>query len=260
MAVVNYKIFSNFINIAHFYTTRNGGVSVGNFSSFNFSPYSGDNFKNQKQNLKILSKQLDIEPEQIIFPNQTHETVVKNIDEKYFTLNECAKKEYLNRVDALVTNLKGLCIGVITADCVPLVMYDSVNQAIGVAHAGWRGTCGKIASLTVEEMSRQFGTKARNIYTAIGPSISRKAYCVGSEVIDAFRLANFPINEISTFENSIFYLDLWKANQWVLQQSGVPTAQIEITGICTFTEHENYFSARRLGINSGRMLSGIMLK
>ncbi|MDO9153880.1 MAG: peptidoglycan editing factor PgeF [Paludibacter sp.] len=260
MSYINYRIYNKFPSIAHFCTTRNGGVSVGNYASYNIGPYCGDNIENHKQNLQMLSKKLGIETEKIIIPYQTHETVVKKIDEKFFGLSAYKRIEFLSGVDGLTTDLHGVCIGVTTADCVPLTLYDPANQAIGIAHAGWRGTCGKIAGKIIEKMVKDFGTNPKNIFAVIGPSISQKAYHVGKEVLTAFDAAGFPVNEFSEFRNNPFYLDLWKANHWLLTQAGVPVHQIEITGICTFTEHKKFFSARRLGIKSGRMLSGIMLK
>ncbi len=94
----------------------------------------------------------------------------------------------------------------------------------------------------------------------IGPSISVKVYEVGKEVIDKFEQAGFDLSKITTIKEQSFYLDLWKANQLSLEKAGVLSEHIEISGICTYTEYKRFFSARQLGIKSGRILSGIMLK
>jgi copper oxidase (laccase) domain-containing protein len=94
----------------------------------------------------------------------------------------------------------------------------------------------------------------------IGPSISANVYEVGEEVVDNFRDAGFDISRIVTVRNQSFYLDLWEANKQSLQSAGITDDHIEISGICTFTEHDRFFSARRLGIKSGRIATGIMLK
>ncbi len=260
MSLINYRILNKFEDIAHFCTTRYGGVSVGNYASFNIGPYCGDNAVNRKQNLHILSHKIGIDPEKIIIPFQTHESVVKIIDESFFDLNEKAKFEFLNGVDGLITQQKGICIGVTTADCVPVTVYDKKKHIIGIAHAGWRGTCKKITSKLIDKMITDFGSNPENIFAAIGPSISVNVYNVGEDVIKAFDTAGFPINKFSKFRENHYYLDLWKANEWLLTEMGVPVHHIEIAGICNFTEHEKFFSARRLGIKSGRMLNGIFLK
>ncbi len=260
MSLINYRLFNEFTNIAHFCTTRIGGVSVGNYASFNFGQYSGDNIENQKQNLLILSKKIGIKPENIILPFQTHETVVKNIDETFLKFDKEEQFEFLNGVDGLITNLHNICIGVTTADCVPIQYYDAVNKVIGVAHAGWRGTCGKIVINLIEKMVLDFGSNPKDIFAVIGPSISSEAYNVGKDVLHAFEVSGFPVDHFFEFRNNEIYLDLWKANHWLLTKSGVPENQIEIAGICTYSENEKFFSARRLGIKSGRILSGIMLK
>jgi YfiH family protein len=260
MSIINYPIFNGFTNITHFCTTRDGGVSIGNYTSFNISPFCGDDAENQTRNFRILSKKLDINPENIIIPFQTHETVVKNIDKTFFRFSRKGRLEYLNGVDGLITDLPGICIGVTTADCVPIMFYDSVNNVVGVAHAGWRGTCGRIASKAIGKMVKDFGSNPKNIYAVIGPSISQQVYKVGEEVLQAFEQSDFPVCDIFHKRNNEYYLDLWSANHWLLIKSGVPESQIEIAGMCTFSESEKFFSARRMGVQSGRMLSGIMLK
>ena len=99
-----------------------------------------------------------------------------------------------------------------------------------------------------------------NILVTIGPSISAQVYNVGKELIENFKSARFEASEIFETRNEVIFLDLWKANRSSLLSAGIQPHHIETSGICTFTEHEKFFSARRLGIKSGRMLSGIMLK
>lgn len=106
----------------------------------------------------------------------------------------------------------------------------------------------------------KYNCRAADIQVVIGPSISVAVYEVGKEVIDNFHAVGFDISKISENRGDSIFLDLWKANQQSLIKAGVLAENIEIAGICTFTEHERFFSARRLGIKSGRLLSGIMLK
>ena len=260
MTFIHYPILSRFPELLHFCTTRHGGVSSGNYGTFNISPFSGDNADSQQTNLSLLATHLQISTHQIIFPYQTHSDCVKIISSDFLQLPESDKIIYLEGVDALITNLPQVCIGVTTADCVPILIYDKVNKVIAAVHAGWRGTCSRIVEKTIQQMIITLGTKPNDVFASIGVSISPAVYNVGEELIEEFDKANFPINKIFNRHDNKLYLDLWEANKWLLMQSGIPENQIEVAGICSFTNSNDYFSARKLGIKSGRMLSGIMLK
>jgi YfiH family protein len=148
-----------------------------------------------------------------------------------------------------------------TADCVPILLYDPLSNAIAAVHAGWRGTVQKIAAVTVRKMVVEYGVSATNILAAIGPSISPAVYEVGGEVTEAV------LSSIPNAENAILlkpsgkhHVDLWEANRQVLIESGLLPENIEIVGECSFSQNEKYFSARKEGAKTGRMVSGIMLK
>jgi len=258
--MITYHLFDKQNEIAHFCTSREGGVSVGNYASFNLSPFSGDNPIHFEINLQLLADKLGIIPDKIIIPFQTHETEIRHIDRKFLNLPAAEKKEHLSGIDALITNCPNVCIGITTADCVPLLFFDPVQKVIAAAHAGWRGTCGRIAEKTVLAMISLYNCLPENILVTIGPSISAQVYNVGKELIENFKSARFEASEIFETRNEVIFLDLWKANRSSLLSAGIQPHHIETSGICTFTEHEKFFSARRLGIKSGRMLSGIMLK
>ena len=258
--MITYHLFDKQNEIAHFCTSLEGGVSVGNYASFNLSPFSGDNPIHFEINLQLLADKLGIIPDKIIIPFQTHETEIRHIDRKFLNLPAAEKKEHLSGIDALITNCPNVCIGITTADCVPLLFFDPVQKVIAAAHAGWRGTCGRIAEKTVLAMISLYNCLPENILVTIGPSISAQVYNVGKELIENFKSARFEASEIFETRNEVIFLDLWKANRSSLLSAGIQPHHIETSGICTFTEHEKFFSARRLGIKSGRMLSGIMLK
>lgn len=258
--MITYDLFNKFNEIAHFCTPREGGVSVGNYASFNISPFSGDEPEHQKQNLEILGRYANIASDNIILPYQTHGTEIRIIDKAFIEMTADQKTDYLNGVDALITNKHLICIGVTTADCVPLTFYDPIKRVVAVAHAGWRGTCARIATKTINVMHSAFGCHPTDLHVVVGPSISGAVYNVGQELYDNFAKEGFPCNEIFHKEHDKLYLDLWKANEWLLANEGISPTQIEVSGICTYTHHEEFFSARRLGIKSGRMLSGIYIK
>jgi YfiH family protein len=258
--VITYNLLDKYKEIVHFCTDREGGASMGNYALFNLSPFSGDSTLNYEKNQRILCNKFNIDSQRLIIPFQTHGSEILEIDNSFFQLSSDEKSKALNGIDALFTRLTNVCIGITTADCVPLLFYDPQNQVIAAAHAGWRGTCARIAEKTVQVLIDKYNCQPSNIRAVIGPSISAKVYNVGKELVDNFEEAGFDISEITAFRNQSFYLDLWKANQQSLERAGILSSHIEVSGICTFTEHERYFSARRLGIKSGRMLSGIMLK
>ncbi len=258
--MITYNILNKYTEIAHFCTTRQGGTSVGNYASLNLSPFSGDNDVHFNENLNLLAKHLNIDTEQIIIPFQNHGVEIREIDTHFFNLTSQKKNDYLNGVDALITQFPNICLGITTADCVPLLFYDPEKRVIAAAHAGWRGTCGRIVQKTVRSMVEIYNCQPKNIRVTIGPSISVAMYEVGQEVANNFEVAGFDLSRIVTTNDNSLYLDLWKANQLQLEEEGILNEHIEISGICTFTEHNRFFSARKLGIKSGRMLSGILLK
>ena len=258
--MITYDLLDTYKEIAHFCTDRKGGVSVGNYASFNLSPFSGDNPENVNKNKEILCKQLGIDAEKLIIPYQTHGTKTLEIDDSFFKFSQHEKTQALIGIDALFTHQPDMCIAVTTADCVPLLFFDPQKQVIAVAHAGWRGTCSRIAEKTVHNLINKFNCNPIDIRVVVGPSISSEVYEVGKDVIDNFSNAGFDISQIVEVRNKSFFLDLWKANQQSLQNTGILSEHIEISGICTYTHHDRFFSARRLGIKSGRMTSGIMIK
>jgi polyphenol oxidase len=258
--MITYNLLNKYNKIAHFCTTRQGGTSVGNYASFNLSPFSGDDMSAVFENQSKLAEWLGIDADKIILPFQTHGTEVKEITDRFFELADEEKRDYLSSVDAIFTRIQKVCIGISTADCVPILFYDPTKQVVAAAHAGWRGTCGRIAEKTIKALVEVYHCEPSDILVIIGPSISAKVYEVGQEVVDNFESAGFEIPEIVEIRNKSIYLDLWKANEQSLLKAGITADNIEVAGICTFTEHERFFSARRLGIKSGRLLSGIMLK
>lgn len=258
--MISYKILDKHTEIAHFCSTRDGGVSVGNYASNNLSPFSGDEMDSVTENQHKLAKWLGIDSDKIILPFQTHGTEVREINSRFFGLTQDERSKYLNGIDAIFTKLENICIGISTADCVPLLFYDPQKQIIAAAHAGWRGTCGRIAETTIAALVDNYNCNPKDIIATIGPSISSAVYEVGQEVVENFENAGFDISEIVEIRKKSIYLDLWKANKLSLLEAGLTEENIEVAGTCTFTEHERFFSARRLGIKSGRLMSGIMLK
>ncbi len=242
---VRYKIFQEFANIEAFTTTK---------QSFQKDRvrFTGDEETVYFNNRKELARLLSLEVGQLVFPRQTHSNAVCDIDS--------VPKSEISDTDALVTNKPGICLCVQTADCVPVLLFDPGKKVIAAVHAGWRGTVAKIVANSVYVMKEKYDCNPKTILAAICPSISPDVYEVGNEVVQAVR-QSIPDAEVvlQMQESGKFHVDLWAANRNVLLECGIPVDNIEVLAECSFQSKEKYFSARRDGIETGRMVSGIMM-
>ena len=246
--------------VTAFSSTRHGGVGKGNYASFNINYYCGDREEDIMANRKALCQLLGIDDSCLVYPHQTHGDVVKTIDSQWMEALSPAEKRYnLDGVDAVMTNLSGVCIGVSTADCIPILLYDGTHHACCAVHAGWRGTVKRIVQKAVEAMASTYGTSPQQLKAVIGSGISLKSFEVGDEVYEQFAQAGFDMARIAC-KYEKWHIDLWECNKRQLMEVGVPETDIHVAGICTYIHHDDFFSARRLGINSGRIFSGIMLR
>ena len=254
-----------------FSTTRKGGVSTGNYGEFNINEYCGDEPANVAQNRKILAAKLGIADNHILLPHQVHGMEVRQIGEEFMTLPENIRKMVLEGVDAVMTDLSGFCIGVSTADCIPVLLYDEAHHAIAAIHAGWRGTVGRIVQKTIASMRASFQTNPAELKAVIGPGISLDNFEVGDEVYEEFVQGAFDMSTIAeqrpnskkqgNLEQPLkWHINLPLCNVQLLEQAGVKAENILQAGICTYDHSEEYFSARRLGTESGRIYTGIILK
>ena len=246
-----YGILKPYTNIFGFSTTRHGGVGEGAYATFNCTHYCGDRPETVKANLEIVKAMLPECPQVLVIPRQTHTTNVRII-------TDVPTEAELHEVDAVVTHLKNFCLCVSTADCVPVLLYDKEKQVIAAVHAGWRGTVGRIVEKALEAMKAHYGTEGKDVIACIGPSISLDSFEVGNEVYAAFEEAGFNMSRIAR-KYEKWHLDLWEANRMQLLAHDVLPEHIEVAGICTYQRYDDFFSARRLGIKSGRILSGIVM-
>lgn len=257
-----YKSLKAYPEVAHFVTTRHGGISSGAYASFNCSPYTNDSSMNLIRNRHWLFQLMKWEIQELFIAEQRHGAASMVIDKWYFDTSEGIRQDLLIGIDALITNVPGYCVCVTTADCVPVLLYDKKLQVVAAIHAGWKGTVKHIVSNVLEHMNQKFGTQGEDVIACIGPSISLASFEVGDEVYEAFKESGFDMSLISVKKRKTgkYHIDLWEANRIELLNAGVPAEQIEVAGICTYIHHDEFFSARRLGIDSGRTLSGIMIR
>ncbi|NEW83431.1 MAG: peptidoglycan editing factor PgeF [Mariniphaga sp.] len=258
LSVLRFAILGQFPELFHFSTTRVGGCSINNYSSLNLGFNSGDLHENVIGNRIRLCAALPISPDQLVFPKQTHTTTVKTITTGFFDMNKEAQKQFINETDAVITNLQGVCVAVKTADCVPVLLFDSKRKVVAAIHAGWRGTVQNIVFLTIQKMIKEFGIDPADLIAGIGPSISPEVYEVGEEVWKQFAPEFCKTTHPSKADKRL--LDLWSANYHQLIKAGVPSGQIEVARICTYSNPDQFFSARRDGLKTGRMATGIMLR
>ncbi|MCD8042370.1 MAG: peptidoglycan editing factor PgeF [Tannerellaceae bacterium] len=249
-------------NIFHFVTTRHGGVSHDAFAGFNLGEYAGDEETAWQNNRRVLCDACGICPEQLFVPYQTHGISLLDLDCSFLSLSQAEQKNKLYGVDALVTTVPGVCIAVTTADCVPLLLYAPDKQVVAAVHAGWRGTVAGITTRTVRYLLSQYGCDPAQIQVGIGPCISFEVFEVGDEVVVAFEdiLSRMPDTCNVHPETGKSHLDLTRINAGLLREEGVLPENIEFADLCTYTHEADFFSARRQGIHSGRMLSGIGIK
>lgn len=248
--ILTFRQLSTFAGITHFVTTRDANDSADPYSSFNICDYTYADSAAVADARQRLAEALNIASRAIVVPRQVHGDAVAEVTEA----------GWAGEADAIVTDRPGICLTVSTADCVPVLLYDPQRRAIAAVHAGWRGMAKRIISKTVAVMVARYGCEPAHIRAAIGPSISPEAFEVGAEVAAAFEEAGFPETVLPSAKAGKAHIDLWKAAASDLLSVGVDSGHIETAGICTWQYHDLFFSARRLGIRSGRISSGIMLK
>ena len=145
-------------DVIAFSSTRLGGYSEGSYGEWNINRYCGDNDETIGQNRKALCELLDIDDDKLLMPHQVHLTEIAKIDDDFFSLSANERQQRLEGIDAIMTNLNNVCIGVSTADCIPILLHDKKNHAVCAIHAGWRGTVSRIAEKAVKSMSDAYGS------------------------------------------------------------------------------------------------------
>lgn len=246
-------------NIIHAFTTRRGGYSKSPYDSFNLSTKGGDNKIDVEKNIARLEDFLSIETP-LFFLHQVHGKEILVIDD----LEEDSGPLPF---DAAITSKSEIPIVILTADCLPILLYDPVKSVIAAVHAGWKGTCLKIAAHTVETMKSRFGSNASHIIAAMGPAIGPCCYEVDEPVLKAFKEQDtYSPREIASLFTPVagkekrWMFDLVQANKLQLLNVGLIKDNICALKYCTCCRSDLFYSYRRDGQNSGRQGSMIMKK
>lgn len=243
-----YPLLQNTGLVHHGFSTRLGGVSCGEFATMNFNMARGDSLENVEENYRRFCNAIGCDWDRAIMTHQTHTVHVETVTEDMIppgrTLQE--KKPFTD-VDGLITNVPGAVLITSYADCVPLFFLDPVKRVIGLSHSGWRGTVKRMGAITIEKMRTVYGCDPRDILACVGPSICQDCYEVGPEVAEEFMSA-FSRREADQIlrmnEAGRYQLDLWKANELILFQSGICKEHMAITNVCTCCNPDLLFSHR----------------
>ena len=198
-------------------------------------------------------------------PQQVHGTTIVVVDAN--TPMDMNLERQPVEADAVITREKGMWIGVHTADCVPILLYDPVQMVVAAVHAGWRGTVQHIVRLTLQKMRDEMGCRISDLFAMVGPSISPEAYEVGEDVAEAFVNAGRGDCVLRAIWGpngkqplSKPHIDLWQSNVMDMLEAGVDLQHIDCTPWCTYEHYKEIYSARREGIGTGRIVSAISLK
>jgi YfiH family protein len=240
--------------IKHGFSTRLGGVSEGIFSTMNLAFNRGDNKDSVVENYKRLCGSIGLDFNTLVASAQDHHTFVRVVTSKDYGVG-ITKPRDIQSVDALVTNEKNVTLVTYYADCTPLFFVDTSKKAIGLAHAGWRGTVGRIGEKVISKMSECFGSDPGDIKCAVGPAISKCCYEVDKACVDEFyKLDDLDCSMfIFPKENNKYHLDLLECNRQILVKSGVKPENITISDLCTKCNSELLWSHRATNGQRGTM-------
>jgi len=238
------------------FTTRNGGCSRPPFNSLNLGFNSGDLESHVEANRGSLAAAFDLPGRLLLTVNQVHGTGMLLLDRPNHDLS------HFQRVDAdvIITNQTGIMIGVLVADCFPVLLWSKNAGVVAVVHVGWRGAAAGLIGHTVEAFANQFGVAPSELQAAIGPGIGAHSYEVDRPVRDAFRNGSGHWQRIAS-ETRLghWHLDLGLSCLLQLEAAGVPRAQVDQARECTCCTRESFFSYRRDQGRTGRQMGFIML-
>lgn len=224
--------------------------------AFSLALHTGEKPEKIIANRKKLSTLLNIDDTlHFIVANQTHSDHIKVI-KKQESKGWESLEDAVEDCDALVTDIEGVALAILTADCVPVLLYDTQKKVIAAIHAGWKGTQANIVAKTVQKMKDVFHSDPQSMIAGIAPSIGSCCYEVGEDVAKHF----FETPQAFTKQNEKYMLDLPYLNQQQLLASGVKEANIEMSHTCTACEVERFFSYRKEQGCSGRFMSMIGVK
>jgi hypothetical protein len=226
----------------------------------NLGLHVGDDPDAVVANRRTVAESIGVPLESFVFCEQVHGGEVAVAGELERGAGTAPGRPPVAQIDGLVTSTPGTALGILTADCATVYFVDRVHRAVGLVHAGWRGTAASIAAKAVAVMGAEFGTEPHELVAAVGPCIGPCCYQVGLDVYEAVTTPNPALSP--TFEPSgddHWQFDLKRANRMIVEQTGVPTTAIHVSDICTACD-PRLFSYRRDGPVTGRSLHFIAIR
>lgn len=239
--------------IKHGISTRLGGQSLAPFDSLNLGLHVGDDAETVWKNRQAFCHAVGLSAKKIVTAEQVHGDRVKEIFLQDAGRGAQHYSEAIKGTDALITNVPDLPLMLFFADCVPVLIFDPIGKAIGISHAGWKGTVAKIGQKTVLAMQEQYSTNPADCLVAIGPSIGPCCYEVDAYVIEKLQ-ANFENwKTLVTLKDEHWQFNLWEANRQQLIEIGITESNISVSGICTACNTQIFYSHRAEAGNTGRL-------
>lgn len=249
--------FSGSTSSVQGFTTRHEGVSRAPYNSLNLGTGTLDQPHNVEGNRNLLTRAFGTTQEALVTVKQVHGTDILVINEP----NEDNSHFLTLEGDAIVTNQRGVMIGVTVADCAPILLFDQDKQIIAAVHAGWQGTATRLVAKTVTAMQSMFDCAPSGLQAAIGPCIGKCCYEVDTPVRQTFAQNGAPWDACSEQTGKeTWRLDLAAANRELLLEAGLPASGIQTSDMCVSCLRELFFSYRRDSGETGRQMGFIMLK
>ncbi len=228
--------------VRHAVFGRAGGVSAAPWDSLNVGHKVGDDPQAVVENHCIIYRTLGLAAEDVVTCQQVH-------GDRVALVQASDGGKTFSATDGLICDVSGLALMMRFADCVPVLFSVPNRSAVGLAHAGWRGTVAKVAAKTARTMIDHYHSRPEELLVAIGPSIGPCCYEVGDEVAERVR-AVFAQAPVLARRNGRWFFDLWEANAWQLRQLGV--RHIEVAKLCTACHSDEFYSHRASGGSTGR--------
>ncbi len=242
--------------VRHLFTTRVGGVSKGIYSTMNVSYTRGDDKEAVDENFRRIAGVLGCSLADIVCSDQTHTTNLRVAGRSDGGKGILTPRDYTD-IDGLLTDEPGLVLATFYADCVPLYFVDTKRKAIALAHSGWRGTVARMGKCVIEKMRECYRTDPSDIVAVIGPSICQECYEVSEDVAEAFvREFKKPGQADALLQNKgggKYQLDLWRANEFILEEAGICREHIQVTDLCTCHNSGYLFSHRATNGKRGNL-------
>lgn len=253
LAYLTFDVLDDIPFVRHAFSSRLGGVSTGEFKSMNMSFGRGDSDENVIENYKRLCKAVGIKYETLTASAQDHHTFVRRVTPDERGIGIYRPKD-MQSVDGLITNDPEVALVTYYADCTPLLFVDVKNKAIGSAHAGWRGTVGRIGEKVVQKMGEEFGTAPEELVVTVGPAIGKCCYEVDEPVAKQFYALGLESERfVFPKEGGKYMIDLLETNKRILMAAGVPETNITKSDVCTKCNADLVWSHRATGGRRGGM-------